>query len=41
MGKLRKILRDWIDGVIERSFQRQANKIFAKHDVVYRDGDNT
>ncbi len=41
MGKFRQILRKWIDRIIEKSFQRQANKIFAKHSVEYRDGDNT
>jgi len=41
MGKLRQWFRKIIDRVIEKSFQRQANKIFAKHSVEYRDGDNT
>ena len=41
MGKLRKIVRKWIDRMIEKSFQRQADKLFAKHRVEYRDGDNT
>lgn len=41
MGKLRKILRNWVDRVIEKSFQRQADRLFAKHKVTYRDGDNT
>ena len=41
MGKLRQWFRTWIDAVVERSLQRKANKIFAKNDVEYRDGDNT
>ena len=30
MGKLRKWLRDWFDKQIEKSMQRQANKLFLK-----------
>ena len=41
MGKLRQWFRKWIDRMVEKSFQRQADKLFAKHDVEYRDGDNT
>ena len=41
MGKFRQIIRKWIDRMIEKSFQRQADKLFAKHNVSYRDGDNT
>jgi hypothetical protein len=41
MGKLRQWFRKWIDHQIELSLQRKANKMFAKHDVEYRDGDNT
>ena len=41
MGKLRQWFQRWFDKRIENSFQRQANRLFAKHDVEYRDGDNT
>ena len=41
MGKLRQWIRLLVDRLVEKSVQRQANKIFAKHNVVYRDGDNT
>ena len=41
MGKLRQIIRNWFDRQIEKSMQRQANRMFAKHNVEYRDGDNT
>ena len=41
MGKLRQIIRDWIDRVIEKSVQRQADKLFDKAKIEYRDGDNT
>ena len=41
MGKLRQILRKMIDRMIEKSFQRQANKLFAKHQVKITDEDNT
>jgi hypothetical protein len=30
MGKLRKIFRNWFDKQIEKSFQRQADKLFLK-----------
>ena len=33
MGKLRKIFRKIIDRMIEKSFQRQADKLFMKHKV--------
>ena len=36
-----KWLKDWIDKQIERSFQRQADRLFEKSKVEYRDGDNT
>ena len=36
-----KWLKDWLDKLIERSFQKQANRIFEKSKVKYRDGDNT
>jgi hypothetical protein len=41
MGKLRQWFRNWFDIQIEKSWQRKANKMFAKHSVEYRDGDNT
>lgn len=41
MGKLRQIIRDWIDRVIEKSVQRQADRLFDKAKIEYRDGDNT
>ena len=41
MGKLRQWFRKWFDYQIERSLQRKADKMFMKHDVEYRDGDNT
>lgn len=41
MGKLRKWFRKWLDKQIELSFQRQANRLFDKAKIQYRDGDNT
>jgi hypothetical protein len=41
MGKLRQWFQSWLDRQIEKSMQRQANKLFSKHSVEYRDGDNT
>ena len=41
MGKLRQILRTMIDRLIEKSFQRQADKLFMKHQVKVTDKDNT
>lgn len=41
MGKLRKWIKDFFDKMIERSFQKQANKMFMKHQVKTTDGDNT
>ncbi len=41
MGKLRQWLRRWFDKRIEKSFQRQADKLFMKHQVKYTDNDNT
>lgn len=34
MGKLRKWFRRKIDKMIEKSFQRQADRLFFKHNVV-------
>ena len=34
-------LKKWFDKKLERSFQRQANRLFDKSKVEYRDGDNT
>ena len=41
MGKLRQIFRKMIDRLIEKSFQRQADKLFMKHQVKITDKDNT
>ena len=41
MGKIRQIIRKWIDRMVEKSFQRQADKLFMKHQVKNTDGDNT
>ena len=41
MGKLRQIIRNWFDRQIEKSMQRQANRMFDKSRIKYRDGDNT
>lgn len=41
MGKLRQIFRKWIDRMVEKSMQRQANRMFDKSRIKYRDGDNT
>ena len=41
MGKLRQLFFRWFDRQIEKSFQRQANKLFDKSKVKYNDGDNT
>ena len=41
MGKLRQWFFKWVDKQIEKSFQRQADRLFNKHGVEYRDGDNT
>ena len=41
MGKLRQIFRKIIDRLIEKSFQRQADRLFQKSQVKYTDGDNT
>jgi hypothetical protein len=41
MGKLRQWLRRWFDSQVEKSMQRKADKMFSKHSVEYRDGDNT
>ena len=39
MGKLRQILRKWIDRMVEKSLQRQADKLFMKFQP--KEGDNT
>lgn len=41
MGKIRQWIRKWFDRQIEKSFQRQADRLFMKHKVHTRDGDNT
>ena len=41
MGKIRKWFRDVFDKWVEMSFQRQADKLFMKHQVKITDGDNT
>lgn len=41
MTKLRKIIKDLIGKFIENSFQRQANRMFMKHQVKTTDKDNT
>ena len=41
MVKIRQWFRNWFDGVIERSMQRQADRLFDKSKIEYRDGDNT
>lgn len=41
MGKIRQIIRKWIDRMVEKSLQRQSDKMFMKHKVKYNDGDNT
>lgn len=41
MGKLRKWIQKFFDKMIERSFQKQANRLFMKHQVKTTDGDNT
>jgi len=41
MGKLRQIISKWISIMVEKSFQRQADKLFMKHQVKTTDGDNT
>jgi hypothetical protein len=41
MGKIRQWFQNWLDKQVERSFQRQANKLFDKAKIQYRDGDNT
>ena len=41
MGKLRQWFRNWLDKHVERSMQRQANRLFDKSRIKYRDGDNT
>jgi len=41
MGKIRQWFRKIIDRLIEKSFQRQADKLFMKHQVKTTDGDNT
>jgi len=41
MGKIRQWLQKWFDRQIEKSFQRQANRLFDKSKIEYRDGVNT
>ena len=41
MGKLRKWIKNLFGKMIERSFQKQANKMFMKHQVKITDKDNT
>jgi len=41
MGKLRQWFFNWFDRQVERSFQRQADRLFDKAKITYRDGDNT
>jgi hypothetical protein len=41
MGKLRQWFFRWFDKQIEKSMQRQANRMFDKSRIKYRDGDNT
>lgn len=41
MGKLRQWFRKMIDRLVEKSFQRQADKLFMKHQVKTVDEDNT
>jgi len=41
MGKLRQIFRKMIDRLIEKSLQRQSDKLFMKHQVKVTDKDNT
>ena len=41
MGKLRQWFYKWFDKQVEKSFQRQANKLFDKSKVKITDGDNT
>ena len=41
MGKLRQWFRNWLDRQVERSMQRQADRLFMKHKVKTTDGDNT
>jgi len=41
MGKLRKWFFSWFDKQVEKSFQRQADRLFMKHKVKTTDGDTT
>jgi hypothetical protein len=41
MFRLQEIIGKALNRFFEWSFQRNANKQFRKHDVTYRDGDNT
>jgi hypothetical protein len=41
MGKIIKRIKKFFDKIIERSFQKQANRMFMKHQVKTTDGDNT
>lgn len=41
MGKIRQWIARWFDYHLERSLQRQADKLFMKHQAKTTDGDNT
>lgn len=41
MGKLRQWFRKIVDRMVEKSLQRQADKLFMKHQVKITDKDNT
>jgi len=41
MGKLRQLFFRWFDRQLEKSLQRQADRLFMKHKVKTTDGDNT
>jgi hypothetical protein len=34
-------IRSWFDRLVEKSWQRKANRLFDKSKVQHRDGDNT
>ena len=40
MGKLRQWFRKKIDRLIEKSFQRQADRLFFKHNVLRTKGED-
>ena len=41
MFKLQQIIGEWFNKVLEKSFQKNADKQFDKYKTEYRDGDNT